>query len=139
MLSTLLATYSSEKLKEIRVALQEDESGDISREGVEESLRQNGLATIADGLKENLQKGTVTTFCLLLITVQKRYFTTQKMAHEWYVLPSCINYYWGEPEQATNKLLHGANVTNIIMVRRSLVMLCPTSAGLVIPYNCMVF
>ena len=71
MLSTLLATYSNEKLKEIKVALQEDESGDISREGVEESLRQNGLAIIADGLKENLQKGT--TFCLLLITLQKWY------------------------------------------------------------------
>ena len=57
VLATLLAAYSDEKLKEIKVALQEDESGDISREGVEESLRQNGLATIADGLKENLQKG----------------------------------------------------------------------------------
>ena len=59
VLATLLAAYSDEKLKEIKVALQEDKGGDISREGVEESLRQNGLSTIADELKETLQKGII--------------------------------------------------------------------------------
>ena len=52
-LAKLLAAYSDEKLKEIKRNLQ---GGDISREEVERSLRERGLTSIADDLKENLEK-----------------------------------------------------------------------------------
>ena len=58
VLSTLLATYSDEKLKAIKLSVQEKQAiGDISREEVEKSLRQSGLSTMADGLKDNIEKG----------------------------------------------------------------------------------
>ena len=58
MLGTLLATYSDEKLKAIKLSVQEKQAiGDISREEVEKSLRQSGLSTMADGLKDNIEKG----------------------------------------------------------------------------------
>ena len=58
MLGTLLATYSEERLKAIQLSIQEEkEIRDISREEVEKSLRQSGLASIADGLKDNIEKG----------------------------------------------------------------------------------
>ena len=58
MLGTLLATYSDEKLKAIQLTIQEkQEVQDISREEVEKSLHQSGLASIADGLKDNIEKG----------------------------------------------------------------------------------
>ena len=53
-LDKVLATYSDEKVKEIR--LQEKQGGDISLEEVERSLRENGLIRIADDLKENFEK-----------------------------------------------------------------------------------
>ena len=55
-LAKLLAAYSDEKLKEIKLNLQKKQGGDISREEVERSLRESGLTSIADDLKENLEK-----------------------------------------------------------------------------------
>ena len=58
VLGALLATYSEERLKDIQLSIQEEkEIRDISREEVEKSLRQSGLASIADGLKDNIEKG----------------------------------------------------------------------------------
>ena len=54
----MLATYSDEKLKSIQLSLQEKQKiRDISREEVEKSLRQSGLASMANALKDNLEKG----------------------------------------------------------------------------------
>ena len=55
-LAKLLAAYSDEKLKEIKLNLQKKQGGDVSREEVERSLRESGLTSIADNLKENLKK-----------------------------------------------------------------------------------
>jgi hypothetical protein len=58
VLSTLLAAYSDEKLKSIKLSLHEEQKiRDISREEVERSLWQSGLASIANGLKDNIEKG----------------------------------------------------------------------------------
>ena len=58
VLSSLLATYSDEKLKEIKLSIQEKEKiKDISREEVEKTLRQSGLTSVAVGLKDNIDKG----------------------------------------------------------------------------------
>ena len=58
VLGALLARYSDEKLKSIQLSLQEEqEIRDISREEVEKSLRQSGLASMADGLKDDIEKG----------------------------------------------------------------------------------
>ena len=60
VLGTMLAIYSDEKLKSIQLSLQEEqEIRDISREEVEKSLRQSGLGSMADGLKDNIEKGIV--------------------------------------------------------------------------------
>ena len=55
-LDKVLAAYDDEKVKEIQLSLKEKREGDISREEIEKSLRENGLTSIADGLKENLEK-----------------------------------------------------------------------------------
>ena len=58
VLGALLVTYSDERLKSIQLSLQEEqEIRDISREEVEKSLRQSGLASMADALKDNIEKG----------------------------------------------------------------------------------
>ena len=57
VLSRLLAAYSDEKLKDLKVVVQEKHGGDISREEVEQSLRGNGFPMIADSLKEGIKKG----------------------------------------------------------------------------------
>ena len=58
VLGAMLATYSDEKLKSIQLSLQEEqEIRNISREEVEKSLRQSGLASMADTLKDNIEKG----------------------------------------------------------------------------------
>ena len=58
MLGAMLATYSDEKLKSIQLSLREEqEIRYISREEVEKSLRQSGLASMADSLKDNIEKG----------------------------------------------------------------------------------
>ena len=58
MLGTILATYSDEKLKSIQLSLQEEqEIRDISREEVEKCLQQSGLKSMADELKDNIEKG----------------------------------------------------------------------------------
>ena len=58
VLGAMLATYSDEKLKSIQLSLQEEqEIRDISREEVEKFLRQSGLASMADGLKDVIEKG----------------------------------------------------------------------------------
>ena len=58
MLGALLARYSDEQLKSIQISLQEEqEIRDISHEEVEKSLRQSGLASMADGLKDDIEKG----------------------------------------------------------------------------------
>ena len=58
MLGALRARYSDEQLKSIQLSLQEEqEIRDISREEVEKSLRQSGLASMADGLKDDIEKG----------------------------------------------------------------------------------
>lgn len=54
VLRTLLAPYTDEKLKEL---IQKKQEGEISREEVEKSLRQSGLAMIADRLKGDIEKG----------------------------------------------------------------------------------
>ena len=60
VLGALLARYSDEQLKSIQLSLQEEqEIRDISREEVEKSLRQSGLASMADGLKDDIEKGIV--------------------------------------------------------------------------------
>ena len=60
ILRRLLADYSDSKLKEISRRFEENQDGDIVREEVESALREKGLASIADDLKENLEKG----YCL---------------------------------------------------------------------------
>ena len=58
MLGALLSRFSDEKLKSIQLSLQEEqEIRDSSREEVEKSLRQSGLASMADGLKDDIEKG----------------------------------------------------------------------------------
>ena len=58
VLGALLARYSDEQLKSIQLSLQEkQEIRNISREEVEKSLRQSGLASMADGLKNDIEKG----------------------------------------------------------------------------------
>ena len=59
VLARLLAAYSDEKLKEIKASIDEMEDGAISLEEVERSLRENGLISIANSLKGNIEKGTV--------------------------------------------------------------------------------
>ena len=55
----MLAMHSDKpELKSIQLSLQEEqEIRDISREEVEKSLRQSGLASMADGLKDDIEKG----------------------------------------------------------------------------------
>ena len=55
MLGTLLAPYSDDKLKDLQLSIQKE--GDISREEVEMLLRQSGQVTIADSLKDEIEKG----------------------------------------------------------------------------------
>ena len=51
-------SYGSDKLKSFQLSLQEEqEIRDISREEVERSLRQSGLDSMAEGLRDNLEKG----------------------------------------------------------------------------------
>ena len=58
VLGALLSKFSDEKLKSIQLSLQEEqEIRDISREEVEKSLRQSGLTSMADGLKDDIEKG----------------------------------------------------------------------------------
>ena len=58
VLGALLSRFSDEKLKSIQLSLQEEqEIRDISREEVEKSLRQSDLASMADGLKNDIEKG----------------------------------------------------------------------------------
>ena len=60
MLGAILATYSDEKLKSIQLSLQEEqEIRAISREEVEKALQQSGLASMADALKDDIEKGIV--------------------------------------------------------------------------------
>ena len=59
VLGALLATHSEEKLRQIQLSIEEEQYiRDISREEVEKSLRQSGLAPMADRLKDNIEKGT---------------------------------------------------------------------------------
>ena len=58
VLGVLLASYSSDKLKSFQLSLQEEqEIRDISREEVEKSLRQSGLDSMAEALRDSLEKG----------------------------------------------------------------------------------
>jgi hypothetical protein len=57
VLRTLLAPYTDEKLEELQLLIQKKQEGEISREEVEKSLRQSGLAMIADRLKGDIEKG----------------------------------------------------------------------------------
>ena len=58
MLGALLARYSDEQLKSIQLSLQEEQKiRDISRDEVEKSLRQSGLTSMADRLKNDIEKG----------------------------------------------------------------------------------
>lgn len=62
MLSTLLATYSNERMKEIKLKVHEEQDiKDISREEIERLIRWNGLSSIANGLKDNIKKGAYTS------------------------------------------------------------------------------
>ena len=55
MLGTLLAPYSDDKLKDLQLSIQKE--GDISREEVEMLLRQSDQVTIANSLKDEIEKG----------------------------------------------------------------------------------
>ena len=55
-LSTLLAPYTDEKLKELQHSIQKKRVN-ISREEVEELLRKSGLAMTANRLKSDIEKG----------------------------------------------------------------------------------
>ena len=69
VLASLLATYTDEKLKEIQLSIQEKQGiHAISREEVERSLRQSGLTSIADGLKDNIEKGIINYHTSLWMT-----------------------------------------------------------------------
>ena len=58
VLGALLARFRDEKLKSIQLSLREEQDiRDISREEMEKSLQQSGLASMADGLKDNIEKG----------------------------------------------------------------------------------
>ena len=59
VLGAMLATHSDKpELKSIQLSLQEEqEIRDISREEVEKCLRQSGLVSMADALKDNIEKG----------------------------------------------------------------------------------
>ena len=57
VLATVLAKYTDENFKDLKHFIQEKQDEDISREEVERSLWQSGLTSIADGLKETLEKG----------------------------------------------------------------------------------
>jgi hypothetical protein len=60
VLGALLARFSDEKLKSIKLSLQEEQDiRNISREEVEKSLRQSGLASMADRLEDNIKNGIV--------------------------------------------------------------------------------
>ena len=60
-LDKVLAAYSDEKVKEVRLSLKERRGGDISLEEIEKSLRENELTSIADDLKDNLEKSKYVT------------------------------------------------------------------------------
>ena len=63
VLADLLAAHSDEKLKEIRLSIQEKQDiRRITREEVEGSLRQCGLISVADGLRESIEKGILPYF-----------------------------------------------------------------------------
>ena len=57
ILRRLLAEYSDEKLKEISRLFEQKQGGDVSREEVERSLREQGMTLIADDLKQSIEKG----------------------------------------------------------------------------------
>ena len=59
VLATLLTKYSDENLEQIKLSIQKKEGTDISREDIETSLRKGGLTSIADDLKDSLEKGKV--------------------------------------------------------------------------------
>ena len=65
-LDKVLAAYSDEKVKEVRLSLKERRGGDISLEEIEKSLRENELTSIADDLKDNLEKSKYVTVQLYL-------------------------------------------------------------------------
>ena len=58
MLGTLLG---DEKLKDLHLSIQKKQ-GDISREEVEMLLQQSGQVTIADSLKDEIEKGEERTY-----------------------------------------------------------------------------
>ena len=53
----MLARYSDKKLEAIKLSIQEKQ--DISLEEVKRFLQHNGLATVADDLKDNIEKGII--------------------------------------------------------------------------------
>ena len=60
VLASLLATNNDEKLQEIQLSIQDKQDiQEITREEVEMSLRQIGLESIAEGLRDNIEKGII--------------------------------------------------------------------------------
>ena len=57
VLSTLLAAYQDEKIKEIEQSIQDGQAGNVTLAGVEETLRQSGKDVAANELRENVKKG----------------------------------------------------------------------------------
>ena len=58
VLHALLARYSDDSLKSIQLSLQKKQKiRDISLEEVKNSLRQSGLASMADRLKDDIENG----------------------------------------------------------------------------------
>ena len=57
VLATLLNKYSDENLEQIKLSIQKKEGTNILREDIEKSLRTGGLTSIADDLKDSLEKG----------------------------------------------------------------------------------
>ena len=56
-MAALLTKYSDDKLVQIKLSITQKK--DISREEIESSLQKEGLTSIADDLKDNLEKGEV--------------------------------------------------------------------------------
>ena len=55
VLNSLLSAYSNDKVKKVQISVQNKPN--ITLEEVEITLRQNGLISIGNSLKENINKG----------------------------------------------------------------------------------
>ena len=57
VLDNVLAAYTNKNISDIRKTVQQSQGGDLTMEDIKISLRQGGLAVIAKGLEESLERG----------------------------------------------------------------------------------